>query len=147
MWGWAFFVEVIDFYLVTSFSLLEITQIVVLLHFYFWNFVRLSDLEKKWMFFCGGDGKSGVCQSISSSISNVIGKNNLPDKSLLLQKIQIFSFIEGKIRSKIFSFFVVWNFGRYHYTRSLYLLFIVVWLCKKGSFDKRKLKNRRVQFW
>ena len=59
------------------------------------------------MFFCGGDGKSGVCQSIFSSISNVIGKNNLPDKSLLLQKIQIFSFIEGKIRSKIFSFFVV----------------------------------------
>ena len=37
-------------------------------------------------------GKSGVCQSISSSISNVIGKNNLPDKSSLLQKIQIFSF-------------------------------------------------------
>jgi len=59
------------------------------------------------MFFCGGGGKSGVCQSISSSISNVISKNNLPDKSLLLQKIQIFSFIEGKIRSKIFSFFVV----------------------------------------
>lgn len=59
------------------------------------------------MFFCGGGGKSGVCQSIFSSISNVISKNTLPDKSLLLQKIQIFSFIEGKIRSKIFSFFVV----------------------------------------
>lgn len=43
--------EGVGSYLVVSFSLLEITQIVVFLHFYFWNFVRLSDLEKKGYFF------------------------------------------------------------------------------------------------
>ena len=43
----------------------------------------------------------------SSSISNVIGKIISQTRARSSRKNQIFSFIKGKIRSKIFSFFVV----------------------------------------
>ena len=73
------------------------------------------------MFFCGEGGKSGVCQSISSSISDVIGKNTFPDKSSLLQKIQIFSFIKGKNKVEDIFFFCglkFWEISLYSLTVS-----------------------------